>query len=210
MHRNRRHGQRRQKQHQRHACHHEDDEQRARHRPHAVAEALLQIGVGGADLQAAEERQEIGNHREGDDEDEYLHGVVLPVGGVGLGGNRHVGNGAEHGGKDAHARSPPRYASAAGKEVVAVLLAVHEVEAQPKHGQQIDNQHQPVEPAEAGVIAHADAGGVGRAHAGLALAVDDEPPVGAAVGIVHHPTAGAGEGRGALHLAPRVGDGIIY
>ena len=87
---------------------------------------------------------------------------------------------------------------------------MHKIEAQSEHSQQIDNEHHPVEPPEAGIIIYAHLGSLSRAHTGLILAVNHQPAVLAVTGIVHHGTAGAGQGRVTLHLAPGVGDSIIY
>ena len=169
------HGQRGKEQHESRASYHEDDEEYAGHEAGGRVEAALQIFVGRGDVQAAEERQVVLDDGERNEQDADLHGIVGPVGGVGLGGNRHIGDGAEHGGKDADARRPPGNAAATLEEIFAgVRGTLHEVVTEIHHTEEIEDEHRPVQPTEVGGVGDVHSGDVGTADAGLLFAADDE------------------------------------
>ena len=198
-----RHGQRGQEDDQCRAGHHEHDEEQRGHEARGIVETALQILVGRGHVEPAEEGQVILYDGEGNEQYADLHGIVGPVGGIGLGGDAHVGDGAEHGGEYADACRPPRYAAAALEEVFTALLTVHEVNAQQYHAHEVEHQHQPVEPAEGGRVGHLHIGHVGRAHAGLLFTADDGPVGGPErVFVCHHGGSGAGKGRVSLNGAP--------
>ena len=128
------HGEGRQEENQCRAGHHEDDEQDAGHQARGRVEAAFEVLISGGDVQPAEERQIIPDDGERHQKDTNLHGIVRPVGGVGLGGNTHIGDGAEHRGKDADARCPPGNATAPLEEVVGGIGGtLHEVVTQIDH-----------------------------------------------------------------------------
>ena len=134
--------------HECHACHHEDDEECACHQSCGGVEALLQVFVGGRDVQASEEGEVIAYDGEGDDEDGHQHGVVCPVRGIGFGGIGHIGDGTEHGGIDGYSCRPPWYASASLEEVVGTAFALHEVVSQSSHSCQVKCDDEPSCPSE--------------------------------------------------------------
>ena len=169
------HRQRRQEEHEGGASHHEDDEQDAGHEARSRVEATFQVLVGGGDIQAPEEGKVILDDGERDQQNADLHGIVRPVGGVGLRGDAHVSDGAEHRGKDADTCRPPRDASSALEEVVAGIGGtLHEVVAEIDHSQEIEDEYSPVQPAKMGGVSDIHAGDIGAADTGLLLAADDE------------------------------------
>ncbi len=168
---------------------------------------MLKILVGGGDVQAAEEGEEVLDDGERHKEDAYLHGVVGPVGHERLGRDGHVGDGGEHGGEDADAGRPPGDAVAALKEVVGVAFLFHEVVAEPEHANQVEHEYGPVDPAKVGGVADFHGGDVGRADAGLLLAVDNNPRV---VGDAwDNRCAGTGDALAGEVCGPSMGDGVI-
>ena len=201
------HRQRGQEEHQRHSCHHEHDEQHGGHQADGIREAVFEVFVGRRDVQSAEERQEILDDGERHDEYAHLHGVVGPVGHIGLCGYRHIGDGREHRREDADACRPPRDAVAALKEVVGACFAPHEVIAEQEHRDEICHQHQVVQPTELGGVADGEPRNVGSAHARLQLTI--YYIIGVGLVAFHHSCAGTRQPLVGKSARPGTRDGVV-
>ena len=169
---------------------------------------MLQILISCCDIQPAEERQEVADDGERHDENTDLHGIVGPIGHVGLGWYRHIGNGRKHGGKDTDACCPPRNAIATLEEIFRSRLALHEVVAQQEHGDEVDYEHQVVEPSELSRIRDGETGGIGRANARFQFAIDNI--IGISRIAFHHSCARTGQPLVGIDIRPSTSDGVVY
>ena len=204
-----RHGRERERgeiEHQRHARHHEHDEQGTGHEARGSVEAALEIFVRARHVEPAEERQVVADDGERHEEYGDEHRVVRPVGGEGFGRIGHIRDGGKHRGVDAHARRPPRHAAAACEEVACTALAPHEIVAEQHHADEIGGQHRPVEQAEVGAHVQRHLRHIGSPHAGLLLAAHQQPTPG---GKRYQTCAGTRQ-QGRLRLGdPSVGNRVI-
>jgi len=126
----------------------EENERKARKEPGREIEALFKVLVGAGDIEAAEVGQVKGDDEWHDEENRQLSDVERGVLRVGLRGDGHEGDGAEHGGEDAQAGHPPGDALTAPEEVVRAPSPSGEPDADSHHPSEIGGYHRPVHKAE--------------------------------------------------------------
>ena len=136
-----------------------------------------------------------------------MHGVVGPVGHVGLRGYRHIGDGREHRGEDADACCPPRNAVTAFEEVLRARLTSHKIVAQQEHCDEVDHEHQIVEPAEMSGVGDGEFGDVGRADSRFLLAINNI--IGVRLTAFHHCCSRTRQPLVAKGIRPRIRDGVV-
>ncbi len=201
----RRQGQGGQVEHDGHAPALEENEKGAGDHARGEVEAPLQVFVGGGDVEVAIKGQ-IDQGHQGRQQQVAVGEDEVPADTVGLGGDGHEGDRAEHGRKDAQSGGPPRYALAAAEKVIGGLVALAEAGTQPDHRRQVEDEGGVVDPAEGrlagGELEHTHSGG---AHTGTDLAADQKVPA----LPVDDRNRDLREGFSRAPGRPGVGDGVV-
>lgn len=166
-----------------HAADLENDERDTAHDADQGVEAQFEVFVGRGDVQSPEEGDEDCGDQRHDEDDARVEEQVAPVRGERLGRDGHEGDGREARAEDAQTHDEPRDAPAALEVVARRFLLFREIPADPCQREEIEYDHEDVEPSHAvQVVVDVSAQDHRGADAGCGFAAGD----GDVASVAHH------------------------